>query len=73
MLGEQLLQMGLHAVFDQPRVHTELVVRIVLDLGDRDAQLFALGVLHHPDVRFAVGAGGFSVSRHGGLIQFSGL
>ncbi|SIN31790.1 Uncharacterised protein [Mycobacteroides abscessus subsp. abscessus] len=51
MLGEQLLQMRLDAVLDEARVYAKLMRGVVLDALDRDPQLLARLVFHHPDDR----------------------
>ena len=70
VLGQQLLQVRLDAVLDQPGVHAELVAGVVLDFLDGDPQLLAGLVLHHPDRQRPPDS---SISQHGGLIQFNGL
>ena len=65
--GQQLLQVCLDAVLHQTRIDAQLVRRVVEDLLQRDPEFLAGLVDHAPHARRA------SSSRHGGLIQFSGL
>jgi hypothetical protein len=56
VLGEQLLQVRLDAVLDQPGVDAELVGAVVVHLVDLDPQpVLGLRVLHDPDGRDALG------------------
>ena len=69
VLGEQFLQVRLDPVLDQAGVDAELVRGVVQHLLDRDQQLLAGLVGDRPELV----ASPTSASRHGGLIQFSGL
>jgi hypothetical protein len=56
VLCQQPLEVGLDPVLDQPRVHPEIVVRVVEDLVQAYPEpVLGLGVLHDPDVGHAIG------------------
>ncbi|MGX1485694.1 hypothetical protein RKD45_004770 [Streptomyces griseus] len=55
-VGEQLLEVSLHPVLDEPRVDTQLVGRVMEDLLHRDDQFLARLVHHGPDALVLIGA-----------------